>query len=312
MMETTTRAGQVPDIRVFKGPAYQQMPKLSAEGFVLASAAQIMRYWLEGKLRQDLHHDSGDAVVCHPDGSVKLAYDSEDLRRLHPEGRLSSSGALVLPDDAWESIDGKVLSKEEIATSTGRRQSKESAKNDFFLLWLARDDRVLLHEYVDAMFGRVKERVGRDTAAMGVFVRKDSAVYTPVLRLWRFGGIDNYSRGDAIGDGRLDHHDDGRLVGIRETPYVASPENQGLPEAMPREAISLVLVPKEKIARRDSTSQHPVQNKGMPYHHGPSLEETLAVVLPTAKKYTADILHKYLQRDLTRQLSELYERHRNK
>ncbi len=73
------------DFRVFEGPNYRQMPKLIRAGLVPASAAQIMRGRLEGKLSFDCFYDSGDVVVYHPDGRVKLVYDSEDLRKLNPE-----------------------------------------------------------------------------------------------------------------------------------------------------------------------------------------------------------------------------------
>lgn len=269
----TTHVKKIPDFTLFEGPNNREMPKLIAEGFVPASAAQIMRGRLEGKLSFDEYHDSGDVIVYHPDGRVKLVYDSKDLRKLNTESPLSA-GALVLPDGAWESLGGEEFSHDRLALYVGKRRSKDSTKGNPFWQWLARDDQALLDAYADQMFDRVKQRYGYDEEAMGIFISSSNNV--PVLRLWCLGGVANYYGGNADGDCRLDY-DGGRLAGV------------GAPEA-PRGEKARVSAPRKKVGRIGEPS----------YPKRPSLEEVLGVAMP----YIADVN----QDDFKLVLSKLYHK----
>ncbi len=196
------------EFRVFRGPINQQIPGLIAAGFVPASAAQIMHGRLEGKLSLDVYYDSGDAILYHPDGRMKLVQDSQDLQRLNAKSWLHS-GALVLPDGAWNTLDGIIFSREYLASSAKPRLSKQEVLNNRVWQWLARDDNHLLGEYADRVFSRAHPRSPGHDTAMGIYLSKKKMNNT-VLRSWCLGNMDD---GEAGGDFRLDNVGS-RLVGI--------------------------------------------------------------------------------------------------
>lgn len=211
MMEATQGKQYLHDVKLFEGSTYQQMPRLIAAGCVPASAAQVMHSRLDGILRWDMYYDSGDAIIHHPDGRVKLVQDSEDLRRIHP-GSPQRGISPVLPVDTWESVGGEVFSREAIAAYESGKRLKDHAKKDLFWRWLARGDHYLLSEYIDSMFSLV-ERCHQSDEAMGISICSLESPYASesVLRLWRLGGI-NYE-GGAIGTISVCDNN-GRLVGM--------------------------------------------------------------------------------------------------
>src|SRR3989344_2825235 len=72
----------------FYGRNTEQMPKLVAEGRVPMNASQLMQRRLvyrngPAKVKtawMDNYFDTGDAVVYHPNGDVKIVLDSQTLR----------------------------------------------------------------------------------------------------------------------------------------------------------------------------------------------------------------------------------------
>lgn len=237
-METTTK--QALKFELFGGRTHVEMPKLIASGFVPSSAAQIMRGRLEGKLDwDDSDFASGDVIVYHPDGRVKLVYDSEDLRRLAPPELSSNpeewgtwasidkdlrrltreqSYGLVLPDcGAWESLDGRVFDRDEIAKYAGKYQSKDSAKGNPFWQWLSRGDHGLLGAYVDQMFSRINSLYSRDNAMAISVAQNNPNIPVPSIRLWSLGGATNSSGGgNANGVYHLVFDCTNTLVGVKE------------------------------------------------------------------------------------------------
>jgi len=203
------------EFRVFEGPACEQMPKLMRAGHVPAGAAEIMRGRLEGTLSFDEHYDSGDAIIYYPDGRIKLVWDSKHLCKLTPKSQLAA-GDIMLPHGMGESIDGKLLMRDEVEEYTGKEHSKEGAQGNPFWQWFARGDNYLLCEYIDRCFARVKERFGHDET-MDVYVSKYLKVTMPVLRPWCFGG--GYYCDSAVVDSN--HIDSGncRLVGRRKRTW---------------------------------------------------------------------------------------------
>lgn len=201
-----TQTPQHPEFTLFEGPTYRKMPELIASGFVPASAAQIMHGCLDSKLEWDAFYDSGDAVVYHPDGRVKLVSNSQDLRRLN-QGSMLSEGALVLQNSAWYSFAGEVLTRNDIATyADGRMLSKDDVKRNPVWQWFVRHDMALLSAYADQMFVRMKEHYGYDEA-MGIYIGDPQTIM--VVQPWRLGGSDV---GGFSGSGDLNSN--GRLAGI--------------------------------------------------------------------------------------------------
>src|SRR3989338_11493234 len=79
----------------FPGRNTEQMPKLIADGRVPMNTTQLMQRRLDvinsdAKVKSsymDNYFDTGDAVVYHPDGRVKIVLDSQTLREMTPDTR---------------------------------------------------------------------------------------------------------------------------------------------------------------------------------------------------------------------------------
>ncbi|MBI5397954.1 hypothetical protein HZB03_00690 [Candidatus Woesearchaeota archaeon] len=189
----------------FYGPNILQMPLLIRADLVPASTAQIMQARLDGKLSWDTYYDSGDGIMYHPDGRVKLVHDAKPLREITYESTLHD-GALVLPNDAWETLDGEVLSKEDVQKYAGRRQSESDVKLNPFWRFLSHNDQALLENTIEEIFSKVKKRHDRDDA-LGICVGCSQNALT--MRQWCIG---SGSLGYAYGSFDLDYG--GRLVGV--------------------------------------------------------------------------------------------------
>ena len=197
----------------FYGRNTEQMPLLIAEGRVPLSVAGLMQARLDIRNSceevkaawMNNYFDTGDAVVYHPDGRLKVVLDSQHLRGLTPKSELRA-GALVLANGKYESLQGQEFTREELREHVGYWLNKKQAKAHPIWGALA-GDQGLLDEYVDYIFAEVKERSGYDFA-MGVY--PDSAVKTQKMRAWFVGRLGDWS--DA--DGESDLGIIGRLVGL--------------------------------------------------------------------------------------------------
>jgi hypothetical protein len=206
----------------FYGRNVEQMPKLVAEGRVPMNASQLMQRRLDYRngpaevktAWMDNYFDTGDAVVYHPNGDVKIILDSQTLREMTPESQ-RNGGALVLGEDVYKALQGEVFKKGKLG-KTGDWMSKADVKAHPVWKVLARDQ-ALLNDYTDFIFAEGKERFGYDTA-MGVY-HGSCGRDKPEMRAWcvrRLG-----SRSGAYGWDDL-VLGSGRLVGI-------APEALGAP-----------------------------------------------------------------------------------
>ena len=101
---------QVVPYQEFFGRNTEQMPMLIKSGRVPMSAAGLMDRRLEvrderfsQKVRSDWHDShfyTGDGVLYHPDGKIKVVPDARDLRGLNSQSALSN-GALLFPTRAY-------------------------------------------------------------------------------------------------------------------------------------------------------------------------------------------------------------------
>lgn len=201
----------------FYGRNVDKMPELIAEGRIPMSVNGLMKRRLEVSDRarfsdevrsawMDNYFDTGDAVVYHPDGRVKIVLDAKPLREINPESKLNN-GSLVLPDGMYEKLEGQEFTRDKLKKYVGNWLSSEEAKSNPLWRAMARDSK-LLNEYVDLIFSQAKQRFGYDTT-MGLYVADKPK--EPQARLWFVSGL--RLRSDASGWDGL-HNGDGRLVGV--------------------------------------------------------------------------------------------------
>ncbi|MEM3074627.1 MAG: hypothetical protein QW727_01650 [Candidatus Pacearchaeota archaeon] len=199
--------------REFYGKNVWQMPELIADGRVPMSVAGLMQRRLDVRNSDadvkssymDNYFDTGDAVLYHPDGRVKIVLDSQTLREMTPDTQ-RVGGALLLGEDVYDALQGEEFKKGKLG-KVDERLTKEQAKAHPVWKVLARDQ-ALLDDYADCIFAEGKQRFNDDNA-MGVFL--DSAGDKPKLRAWcvcRLGLRSDASGGDSLVS------DHGRFVGI--------------------------------------------------------------------------------------------------
>ncbi len=205
----------------FYGRNIEQMPKLIADGRVPMNVAQLMQKRLDVRnsdedvksAYMDNYFDTGDAVLYHPDGRVKIVLDSQTLREMTPESP-RDNGALILGEDVYNALKGEEFKKGKLG-KVNESLSREDVKAHPVWKALARDQG-LLNDYVDYIFSEGKQRFGYDTT-MGVY--PDSASNKPKLRAWYVGRLEG--RFGAFGRDLLDYGY-GRFLGIAPEALSAS------------------------------------------------------------------------------------------
>ncbi len=210
----------------YEGKNTEQMPLLIAEGRVPMNIPQLMQRRLQ--LRNDPtevktawgdnYLVSGDTVVCHPNGDVKIILDSQILRAMIPTSP-RNMGSLVIGEEVYEALQGdKVhLFKKRNLGKINDSMSREGVKAHPVWKVLARDQ-ALLNDYTDLIFAEGKERFGYDTA-MGVYPGSCSGD-KPQMRAWYLWGLEGRSKANSR---TVLDFDLGRLVGI-------VPETQDIPD----------------------------------------------------------------------------------
>src|SRR3989344_4832883 len=93
-------------------------PLLIADGRIPMNVSQLMQRRLDVRNSDEAVKSSyldnffgtGDAVVYHPDGRVKIVLDSKTLRDMASESQ-RNSGVLVLTNDVYDSLQGEEFKK---------------------------------------------------------------------------------------------------------------------------------------------------------------------------------------------------------
>jgi len=205
---------EIPFYKEFYDRNTEQMPKLIADGRVPMNVSQLMQRRLNTQNSDadvkssylDNWFDTGDAVVYHSDGRVKIVLDSQNLRDITPDSQLRN-GALVLTEDIYNSLQGEEFKKGKLG-KVNEWLSKEAVKSHPVWKVLARDQG-LLNDYADYIFTEGKQRFGNDEA-MGIFLSSAQG-NTPELMAWYVGRLEDWSC--AYGRSGLGG-DLGRFVGI--------------------------------------------------------------------------------------------------
>ena len=200
--------------RIYSGRCTEQMSFLISGGMTPISVAQSMRRRLD--LRNSRHEiradyidnyiDTGDAIVSHPDGRLKIILDSQHLREITAESEIDN-GAFVLSHDSYRALQGEEFRNDKL-DNMGLLLSREQVKSHPIWQFLARD-RSLLNDYADFIFAEGEKDFTYDLA-MGVYTCSAGG-NAPEIRNCSIGGIgDLYSldfRASLNGRG-------GRFIGV--------------------------------------------------------------------------------------------------
>ena len=210
--------------REFYGRNFEQMPKLIADGRFPMNVAQLMQRRLHVRNSDnavkssymDNYFDTGDTIVYHPDGRVKIVLDSQKLRDMNSETQING-GALVLTGEVYDTLQGEEFKKGKLGKVNDSLSRKDVKAHPVWKV-LARDQ-ALLNDYADFIFAEGKERFSYDTA-MGIYPSSAGGIYpssaggyTPEMRAWYVGGLGD--RSYALGGSGLGNFG-GRLVGITQ------------------------------------------------------------------------------------------------
>ena len=228
----------VESYKEFYGPNNMQMSLLIADGRTPLSSDGLMSRYLEVlrlhrdapkelkpaytsvlKAWEDNHFDTGDGAPRHSDGRMKVVPDAHYLRILTPETRLV--GGAVDLSEIYTTLNVEEFSEADVERYCGMPLSRSGAKKNPVWLALARGDKALLGDFVDARFSRAKQLYGYKGKMMGVYappVPKEGEAG----RLWAvyglYGGIDGSWAG---GSGRLDDNFGRLVVGAPEAQRAA-------------------------------------------------------------------------------------------
>ena len=199
-------------------PNIEQMQKLIAEGRVPMSVSGFMQKRLDVRnsdadvksFYMDNWFDTGDAVVYHPDGRVKIVLDSQTLRSMTPESP-RNGGALILTAENYDALQGEEFKKGKLG-KTGDWLLRADVKSHPVWKVLARDQ-ALLNDYTDYIFTE-----GKHDTAMGIFPGSANGE-TPEMRAWCVCRLEGRS---LVRDRNYLVYSDGRLVGIAPEALSAS------------------------------------------------------------------------------------------
>ena len=203
------------EVPIFRGKTIDKMPELIARGYTPISVAGIMEQrikdWESGN--QELvgvweknHFGSGDGIMYHPNGKIKVVPDSQTLRSVNPYTPLEWHGAQVLVEGTFDKTQGYEFSREQIDKFANKSQTQKEVLNNPIWLALVKGDNELLKEYVGQFFSSIDR-----TESMSVWI--SSAPLFEAERLWCLNGIGVESDIDGNSNGRLNGGRN-RLVGV--------------------------------------------------------------------------------------------------
>ncbi len=207
----------------FYGKTIDQMPELIKQGRIPMSVKGLMerRLQVADYKNEDLkqaywlnYFYTGDAVVRHPDGRVKIVLDSDHLRRLNPESKLLNDG-LILTNDDYKRLNGDEFKADEFEKHNGKSLTQKQVNENPIWKVLARDPN-LLKEYAAKTFAMAKAE-GQFNYNKNMSLYLPSAQEKPIMRLWCVWWLSG--RSNAYGSS-LDVSD-GRLVGVAPEALVA-------------------------------------------------------------------------------------------
>lgn len=146
-----------PKYKLFNGPLYEEIPKLITEGRKILSTAEFMQFRLDNPDKfSGWDYITNDAIIYHPNGKIKIVYDSEHISELNKKGADCQSGIYFvrreLEKSVYESLKGEEFLRKDLRSHL--ELSAKGAESSPFWQCLARHNQSLLTNYVNFVFER--------------------------------------------------------------------------------------------------------------------------------------------------------------
>lgn len=256
MTNTITR------VKEYRGRTVDKMSKLIRSGRVPISIAQIMQKRLETfgtskeKYWWDNGFDTGDAIVYHPDGKIKICNYRDIIKLVNTinskNNNIRDGGLIISSNDDYGSLVGDTFSREDCKKYGNHRyEHPQQIFDNPLWIKLAGGDVSLLKEYALADFQIANRNKNYFHLRMfiSLFNYRDDLVD---IRRWLYGVLEKpvmtlcyVSPGDdsSVYANKLLDNITQRLIGVRKTIAIETrssrkPENQSY---VSREKLSSIL-----------------------------------------------------------------------
>lgn len=122
LLNTKNVDNVIKDHKTFYGSDVGQMPLIIKEGRIPLNIAGLMRKRLEILDSDDQElvdywwdncFDTGDAIIYHLNGNLKIVLNAEPMKYINPKSKLKS-GALIIPKRLYNKLDGEEFIRKKI------------------------------------------------------------------------------------------------------------------------------------------------------------------------------------------------------
>jgi len=142
-----------------------QMPVLIGDGQIPLSISKVMEKRIDFRNApkrikvawMDDCFDTGDAIIYHPNGNIKIVPDSQLLRKINLETPTNKRGGIDLTQEDYRRYEGYEFKNNELSKICGKGLTKKEAKLNPIWRVLARDQN-LLNDYADYIVSDGKKR----------------------------------------------------------------------------------------------------------------------------------------------------------
>jgi len=145
--------------KLFKGPIAKEIPKLIAESRNILSTEKLMQFRLDNpEMYSGWDITTSDAIIYHPNGKIKIVYDSKHIKELDIEGVEQDELSNIhfvrreLEKGIYESLKGEEFLRKDLRNHL--ELSAKGAESSPFWQCLARHNQSLLTNYVNFVFKR--------------------------------------------------------------------------------------------------------------------------------------------------------------
>ena len=212
----TLKKGDSLLLPVYNGKTINRMPDLITQGYIPISIAEIIEqrinaYQLKNQELSQLwernYFDSGDVIMYHPDGRIKIVFDSETLRSINPLTKLGLFESQLLSEGIFDKTQGIEFSTRDIERFANKYLSKKDVLNNPIWIALVRGDKELLKEYTNQVYSKVD-----NFNSMKIWI--DKASPHEEERFWYISSLDYGSTLYGNQFGSCLNRNNGRLIGV--------------------------------------------------------------------------------------------------